>query len=74
MHGYFMDVRLYHKVSESISGRVTWSHAPFRQARAVAQPFAYEEYRKNKIREKIEEERQNRVQKKVEYIDGIEEC
>lgn len=40
----------------------------------MAQPFAYEEYRKNKIREKIEEERQNRVQKKVEYIDGIEEC
>lgn len=23
MHGYFMDVRLYHKVSESINGRVT---------------------------------------------------
>ena len=23
MHGYFMDVRLYHKVSGSISGRVT---------------------------------------------------
>ena len=40
----------------------------------MAQPFAYEEYRKNKIREKIEEERQNRVQKKVQYIDGIEEC
>lgn len=40
----------------------------------MAQPFAYEEYRKNKIREKIEEERQNRVQKKVEYIDGVEEC
>lgn len=35
------------------------------QARSIAQPFAYEEYRKNKIREKIEEERQNRVQKKV---------
>lgn len=40
----------------------------------MAQPFAYEEYRKNKIREKIEEERQNRVQKKVQYIDGVEEC
>ena len=40
----------------------------------MAQPFAYEEYCKNKIREKIEEERQNRVQKKVEYIDGVEEC
>lgn len=47
MHGYFVDIRLYHK------------------ARSIAQPFAYEEYRKNKIREKIEEERQNRVQKKA---------
>ncbi|XP_033117481.1 nucleolar protein 10-like [Anneissia japonica] len=43
MHGYFMDIRLYHK------------------ARAIADPFAYEEYRRNKIREKIDEARKNRV-------------
>ncbi|XP_071965138.1 nucleolar protein 10-like [Antedon mediterranea] len=43
MHGYFMDIRLYHK------------------ARAIADPFAYEEYRRNKIRAKIDEARKNRV-------------
>ncbi|XP_070556214.1 nucleolar protein 10-like [Ptychodera flava] len=43
MHGYFIDIRLYHK------------------AKAIADPFAYEEYRKKKIREKIEETRTNRV-------------
>ncbi|XP_077991295.1 nucleolar protein 10-like [Glandiceps talaboti] len=43
MHGFFMDIRLYHK------------------AKAIADPFAYEDYRKKKIREKIEEARTNRV-------------
>uniref|UniRef100_H2YS54 Nucleolar protein 10 n=1 Tax=Ciona savignyi TaxID=51511 RepID=H2YS54_CIOSA len=43
MHGYFIDMRLYHK------------------ALAVANPFAYKEYRKRKIKEKIEEARANRV-------------
>uniref|UniRef100_A0AAQ4RF80 Nucleolar protein 10 n=1 Tax=Gasterosteus aculeatus aculeatus TaxID=481459 RepID=A0AAQ4RF80_GASAC len=43
MHGYFMDVRLYHKV------------------KSMANPFAYEEYRKDKIRQKIEESRTQRV-------------
>uniref|UniRef100_A0A8C6V0P4 Nucleolar protein 10 n=1 Tax=Neogobius melanostomus TaxID=47308 RepID=A0A8C6V0P4_9GOBI len=43
MHGYFMDMRLYHKV------------------KSMANPFAYEEYRKDKIRQKIEESRTQRV-------------
>uniref|UniRef100_A0A672HS61 Nucleolar protein 10 n=1 Tax=Salarias fasciatus TaxID=181472 RepID=A0A672HS61_SALFA len=47
MHGYFMDIRLYHKV------------------KTMANPFAYEEYRKDKIRQKIEESRTHRVQVKA---------
>ncbi|KAG7466028.1 hypothetical protein MATL_G00160470 [Megalops atlanticus] len=46
MHGFFMDIRLYHKV------------------KTMANPFAYEEYRKDKIRQKIEETRTQRVQVK----------
>lgn len=46
MHGYFMDIRLYHKV------------------KSMANPFAYDEYRKDKIRQKIEESRTQRVQVK----------
>uniref|UniRef100_A0A8D0HHN7 Nucleolar protein 10 n=1 Tax=Sphenodon punctatus TaxID=8508 RepID=A0A8D0HHN7_SPHPU len=46
MHGFFMDVRLYHKVKMMVN------------------PFAYEEYRKEKIRQKIEETRAQRVQLK----------
>ncbi|KAL3048914.1 hypothetical protein OYC64_008407 [Pagothenia borchgrevinki] len=46
MHGYFMDIRLYHKV------------------KTMANPFAYDEYRKDKIRQKIEESRTQRVQVK----------
>uniref|UniRef100_A0A2S2PPP6 Nucleolar protein 10 n=1 Tax=Schizaphis graminum TaxID=13262 RepID=A0A2S2PPP6_SCHGA len=34
----------------------------YRKAKSVAEPFAYEEYRRKKIREKIESERTNRVQ------------
>lgn len=33
----------------------------YKKAKAVAEPFAFDEYRKRKIREKIEEERANRV-------------
>ncbi|KAM4694412.1 nucleolar protein 10 [Discoglossus pictus] len=44
MHGYFMDIRLYHKV------------------KAMVNPFAYEEYKREKIRQKIEETRAQRVQ------------
>ncbi|XP_061897734.1 nucleolar protein 10 [Entelurus aequoreus] len=47
MHGYFMDIRLYHKV------------------KSLANPFAFEEYRKDKIRQKIEETRTQRVQVKT---------
>jgi len=43
MHGFFLDVRLYHK------------------AKSIVEPFAYQDYRKNKIREKLEEERASRV-------------
>ncbi|XP_030575465.1 nucleolar protein 10 [Archocentrus centrarchus] len=46
MHGFFMDIRLYHKVKSMVN------------------PFAYEEYRKDKIRQKIEEARTQRVQVK----------
>nr|XP_058934358.1 nucleolar protein 10 isoform X2 [Kogia breviceps] len=46
MHGYFMDIRLYHKV------------------KLMVNPFAFEEYRKDKIRQKIEETRAQRVQLK----------
>lgn len=44
MHGYFIDIRLYHKV------------------KAMVNPFAYEEYKREKIRQKIEETRAQRVQ------------
>ena len=37
------------------------------QAKSLAEPFAYEEYRKSKIREKIEAERANRVIVKVMF-------
>ncbi|CAG2114930.1 unnamed protein product [Medioppia subpectinata] len=43
MHGFFLDMRLYHK------------------AKASSDPFAYEEYRKKKIKDKIEAERADRV-------------
>lgn len=35
------------------------------QAKAIAEPFAFEEYRKKRIQDKIEEERANRVKLKV---------
>ena len=35
------------------------------QAKTIADPFAYEEYRRNKIKEKLEEARKSRVQVKV---------
>ena len=123
MHGYFMDIRLYHKVSFPFRCTTclhipdihaskllhAWSHflcflispllhnyvyyilypPPFlfpstsvtesmlyhthththtdsiSQAKAVSQPFAYREYRKEKIRQKIEEQRASRVKEKV---------
>lgn len=47
MHGYFLDIRLYHK------------------AKALVQPFAYDEYRKRKIRDTVEAARKNRVESKL---------
>ena len=43
MHGYFIDIRLYHK------------------AKSIVEPFAYEEYRKSRIRQKVEEECASRI-------------
>ncbi|XP_002736686.1 nucleolar protein 10-like [Saccoglossus kowalevskii] len=51
MHGFFMDIRLYHK------------------AKSIAEPFAYEDYKKKKIREKIEATRTNRV--KVDKLPAV---
>uniref|UniRef100_A0A672R7Z4 Nucleolar protein 10-like n=1 Tax=Sinocyclocheilus grahami TaxID=75366 RepID=A0A672R7Z4_SINGR len=56
MHGFFMDIRLYHKV------------------KTMANPFAYEEYRKDRIRQKIEESRAQRVQLKVMLVDTYTLC
>ena len=44
------------------------------QAKSIAEPFAYEEYRRKKIKEKIDEERKSRVQIKVttEYTPQME--
>lgn len=41
----------------------------YRKARDVAKPFAFEEYKKRKIREKIEEDRVGRIQ--VNYLFDI---
>ncbi len=40
----------------------------------MANPFAYEEYRKDKIRQKIEESRAQRVQLKVMLVDTFTVC
>ncbi|XP_003743643.1 nucleolar protein 10 [Galendromus occidentalis] len=47
MHGYFIDVRLYHK------------------AKQLSQPFAYEEYKKKKIKERLNAMRADRVPDKT---------
>lgn len=44
MHGFFIDMRLYHK------------------AKSIVEPFAYEEYKNKRVRQKIEEERASRIQ------------
>lgn len=41
------------------------------QVKSMANPFAYEEYRKDKIHQKIEESRIQRVQVKVRTSDGV---
>lgn len=41
------------------------------QARSIAEPFAYEEYRKKRIQEKLDEERQNRVKLKVCCVENV---
>ncbi len=46
MHGYFMDVKLYHQVKTFVD------------------PFAYDKYRKEKIKSKIELERASRIKTK----------
>lgn len=44
----------------------------FKKVKLMVNPFAYEEYRKDKIRQKIEETRAQRVQLKVNITVGIE--
>lgn len=107
MHGFFMDIRLYHKVNKAtvnlsllaiqfvlvlvevmiffgelfcggdvfffLQTAISVLHQCcflfpsffFLKARMMANPFAYEEYRREKIRQKIEETRAQRVQLKV---------
>lgn len=76
-----MDIRLYHKVSGQNSRfvfsvliiitykmiRLFWS-----QVKGMANPFAYEEYRKEKIRQKIDESRTQRVN--IQVGDSGEKC
>ena len=38
------------------------------QAKTLAEPFAYDDYRRKKIAQKIEEARKNRVQVKVRFF------
>ena len=40
----------------------------YKKAKSVADPFEFEQYRKKKIKEKIEEERTNRVVLQVLYL------
>lgn len=79
MHGYFMDIRLYHKVRVKKTRCVSKGEKKrgvglvltvvlvfaWPQVKSMANPFAYDEYRKDKIRQKIEESRTQRVQVKV---------
>lgn len=44
----------------------------FKKVKLMVNPFAYEEYRKDKIRQKIEETRAQRVQLKVNIRVSIE--
>lgn len=44
----------------------------FKKVKLMVNPFAYEEYRKDKIRQKIEETRAQRVQLKVNVRVSIE--
>lgn len=44
----------------------------FEKVKLMVNPFAYEEYRKDKIRQKIEETRAQRVQLKVNIVLTIE--
>ena len=45
----------------------------YRKAKSISDPFAYEVYRKNKIKEKIDADRANRVEIKVGHIRDIKE-
>ena len=38
------------------------------QAKSISEPFAYEEYRRQKIKDKIQEQRANRVKPKVSNL------
>ncbi|RUS12486.1 LOW QUALITY PROTEIN: hypothetical protein BC937DRAFT_87758 [Endogone sp. FLAS-F59071] len=84
MHGFFVDLRLYEKVSTGLIKKKEeyWvpqvadrhhlyccdycyyfllSHLTNYLAKLIANPFAYDEYRENVIREKLEKERGSRI-------------
>jgi hypothetical protein len=49
----------------------------YRKAKSVAEPFAFEEYKRKKVREKIDEDRTNRVRVQVRKCrrgDELENC
>ena len=53
-------------VLRSFSLKVYFSFSP--QAKSIAEPFAYDEYRKAKIKKKIEEARATRIRLKVKNM------
>lgn len=73
MHGFFIDMRLYQKVRtagrKGIPVGQTLTHRrpstahtlPAPQAKAVAMPFAYDEYRKQAIEQKIDAANKSRI-------------
>ncbi|EDV23405.1 uncharacterized protein TRIADDRAFT_50484 [Trichoplax adhaerens] len=53
MHGFFIDIRLYHR------------------AKAIIEPFAFNEYRKQRINQQLDKERESRAFKKNEVVKAL---
>ena len=72
MHGYFMDIRLYNQVGH-FRQSASWIVLLFvSQAKSVAEPFAFAEYRKRKLREKIDLKREkSRVPMPVRRLSSL---
>ena len=66
-------IRLYTSPNETFeySYPLIYMYYFYLQAKSLAEPFAYEEYRRSKIREKIEQERANRVRLKVRELKSL---